>query len=245
MYLLKRTRNLFGVLLIFILICSILAGCTEAPDGGDNDTPQNGSEGDTPPEGETPDDSTQPPEEETSWKDKPLMGSNVEEETSPSFLVRFFIETSELDIGEDLPLKLEHLIINSDPLLPDFYPFTISKRVILREYNLESDSSVKTREQTVVEHDYNLASALDENLYFNLFSISDEMQIENIIVPSECFAHEKGSISFLVSLDYTIPSRPELEERLEEFNGVPLYYIKTGDTIKLFSSYYDFNNYGK
>ena len=99
MYLLKRTRNLFGVLLILILICLLLASCTEAPDGGDNDTPQNGTEGDTPPGGETPDDSTQPPEEETSWKDKLFEANNHKDQTQGTSRGLNPVGTDALDEG--------------------------------------------------------------------------------------------------------------------------------------------------
>ena len=240
MYLLKRTRNLFGVLLILILICLLLASCTEAPDGGDNDTPQNGTEGDTPPEGETPDDSTQPPEEETSWKDKPLMGTNQSGVgISPPFLVRFYVDTSEINVGESLPLVLcygDGEQAYPEPGSPPTSPYVI----IMENIQYDNGKYSPMDEMIIAEYADYYTSTVEEYIFIGR---TVKGRLEHILIPAEWFAYERGRVNIKIRFENDIHYVDGMLCII--YYGVELYYVKTGDTIKLFSSYYDFNNYGK
>ena len=245
MYLLKKTRNLFGVLLILILTCSILASCTEAPDGGDNDTPQNGTEGDTPPGGETPDDSTQPPEEETSWKDKLFEANNQTVGMAPNIWIGIFAETSEIDVGDELPVAFLYRFFDETDYIPDS-PFAVNTKIIMRSYKYKSEGPVHTvgqfiNEQLINEYNDYFTASLEE---YTFHGHTYEGRVEQTVVPAEWFSCDRGSIVLTVRFDYDIPNN-QSERQYDFGGGLSVYYIRTGDTIKLFSNKYDFNNFEK
>ena len=242
MCLIKGTRNLFRVLLILILSCSLLASCTQAPDGDGNDTPQNGAGDNTPPEGDTP------PEEEISWKDKLLEGSNVSAGMAPPVCMRFFADTSEIDIESNLDVVLVYYLLGDFSVIVPTSEFSMNCKVTIECYNKENQNE-DILEKFINEYDdyFTMSDGtFGENFDEYIFDgIKYRGRIDKITIPSDWFLYNKGVIVFVVDFNYTIPNNPEYEKKYNVVNAVALYYIKVGDTIKLFGSYYDFNNYGK
>ena len=240
MCLIKGTRNLFRVLLILILSCSLLASCTQATDGDGNDTPQNGAGDNTPPEGDTP------PEEEISWKDKLFEANNVTGGMMPNIWIGIFAETSEIDVGDELPVAFLYRFFDETYGIPNS-PFTVNTKITMSGYKYKSDGPVHTvgqliNKQIINQYDNYYTASLEE---YTFHGHTYKGRVEQTVVPAEWFSCDRGSITLIVEFDYNIPDNPESEMYLDFGQGVSIYYIRTGDTVKLFSTRYDFNNYEK
>lgn len=236
----KKIGNLYRVLLILILVCSLLASCTEAPDGGDSDTPQNGAGDTAPPEGDTV------PDEETSWKDKLLMVSNTSPGMASPIALRILGNTSEIHSESNLDIVFVYYLIGDLSVIIPTTDFTVECTVEMKCYDEENkkieelEASVNVFDDYFIMNDNSYEENFDE-YYFD--GRTYRGRIDKITIPSNWFLCNKGAIVFTVSFDYTIPDNPEYEKELDVACGISLYYVKTGDTIKLFENQYYYNNY--
>lgn len=146
-------------------------------------------------------------------------------------------EKSELNTGEDLPVKLY------------YQPFADYKEYL----DLKGVNCTITMEQSGRDDSNHIIDGEKMNIR-TIKNFSDELYVdydhngyhytsalEEITVPAEWFAFEKGAVTWCITFELVLSGC----DRIAESGGISLYYLKSGDLILLFDSYYHFSNYKK
>lgn len=164
---------------------------------------------------------------------------------APTIQVGFTSEYSKIKIGSEVEIKLFYGHVGSyDSYTPA--PENVSANVTMwsKVYggNFKSASWIDAPDSPKKEL---LIKEFNDFVNNSYKWVSDDEQtggVETIIVFSDWFVGNAGTIGWTVNTCISFPGDSSRED-ITEVGSVSLYYIKKGEDIVLFGSFYDFFNY--
>ena len=147
-------------------------------------------------------------------------------------------EKSELNTGEDFSVKFYYCPV--DAYLESYSNLeSVNCTLTMKMGGFDENNQTIDDEEIEIKTIENFSEKLYVEYYRN--DIRYVAAMEEITVPADWFSYEKGAVVFFVTFEYVLAdSSPQFES-----GGISLYYLKSGNTILLFDSYYHFSNYKK